>query len=292
MTTFTSEEFTGYEFVCTSEDANVGFKHVCRVMKDDTEIVKAVVNWGNRTWEFYQYQSVYEQARDLLKDKIENPNKEELKLDHDFLCNLINEGYIYDYAEDDRGNTYIMVDTWSQVEEGSVWYKLVQLAKKDLLKPSVNQTMLALEHEFVFTDEYSKCGECGKLINTQWGEGKFIEDNWYYDYYCNDCINNNSEIIECLVREARETFEKEVPVEVSEDVIEEMGYAPVLNKTYFSFMRDNWTADTYISKDKAREICEILGGFVKRGAVQQFDVLFHIFVPVDKLEEAEEMLEN
>ena len=290
MTTFTNEEFTGYEFVCTSEGANVGFKHVCKVMKDDTEVVKAVVNWGNRTWESYPYQSVYEQAKSLLRDKISN--KEELKLDHDFLYNLINGDYIYDYAKDDRGDTYIMVDTWSQVEEGSVWDKLVQLAKKNMLKPSVNQTMLALEREFVFTDEYSKCAECGKLINTQWGEGKFIDDNWYYGYYCNDCINSNSEIIEHLVEKAKEDFEKAVPVEVSEDTIEEMGYAPVLNKTYFSFMRDNWTADTYISEDKAKEICETFDGFVKLGAVQQFDVLFHIFVPVDKLEEAEEMLEN
>ena len=292
MTTFTTEEFTGYEFVCTSEGANVGFKHVCKVMKDDTEVVKAVVNWGNRTWESYPYQSVYEQAKALLKDKIENPNKEELKLDHNFLYNLISECYIYDYAKDDRGDTYIMVDTWSQVEEGSVWDKLVQLAKKNMLKPSVNQTVLALEREFVFTDEYSKCSECGKLINTQWGEGKFIDSAYDYGYYCNDCINNDSGIIKYLVEEAKEDFEKAVTVEVSEDTIEEMGYAPVLNKTYFSFMRDNWTADTYISEDKARKICETFGGFVKLGAVQQFDVLFHIFVPVDKLEEAEEMLEN
>lgn len=288
---FTCEEFTGYKFICETTDANVGFKHICKVLNSNgEEITKAVINWGNRTYEYYPYQSVYEQAKSLLRDKISN--KEELKLDHNFLYNLINEGYICDYAEDDRGDTYILVDTWSQVEEGSVWDKLVQLAKKNMLKPSVNQTMLALEREFVFTDEYTKCDECGKLINTQWGEGKFIEDNWYYGYYCNDCINNDSGIIKYLVEKAKEDFNKAVPVEVSEDTIEEMGYAPVLNKTYFSFMRDNWTADTYITEDKAREICETFNGFVKLGAVQQFDTLFHIFVPVDRLEEAEEMLEN
>ncbi|MBO7732198.1 MAG: hypothetical protein J6S67_06590 [Methanobrevibacter sp.] len=292
---FTCEEFTGYKFLCETTDANVGFKHICKVLDVNGEEVKgakSVINWGNRTWEGYQYQSVFESSKSKLAEILEGNKEEAIELDYGFLYNLINYDYIHDYAEDESGDTYIMVDTWSQVEEGSVWDKLVQLAKKGMLKPSINKTMLALEREFVFTDEYTKCDECGKLINTQWGEGKFIEDDWYYGYYCNDCINSNSEIIDYLVEEAKEDFEKAVPVEVSKDIIGEMGYAPILNETYFSFMRDNWTADTYITEDKAKEICETFGGFVKLGAVQQFDVLFHIFVPVDELEEAEEMLEN
>ena len=287
---FTSEEFTGYKFLCETTGANVGFKHICRAMKDGEEVVKAVVNWGNRTWESYQYQSVFEQAKALLKDKLNGV--EEVELDYDFLYNLIDGYYIVGYAKDDRGDTYIMVDSWSQVEEGSVWDKLVQLAKKNMLKPSVNQTMLALDREFVFTDEYTKCEECGKLINTTYGEGILVEDNWYYGYYCADCINDNTEIVEWLVNRAKNDFKWAVSVEVSDDIIEELGYAPVLDKTYFSFDSGNWTSDTYISEEQATEICEKFGGFAKLGAVQQFDTLFHIFVPIDKVEEANRELKG
>ena len=292
---FTSEEFTGYKFICETTGANVGFKHICKVFNADGEEVekaKSIVNWGNRTWESYQYQSVFESSKGKLAEIIDNNGVEEpkQKLDYDFLYNLINYGYIYDYAEDESGDTYIMADTWSQVEEGSVWDKLVQLAKKGMLKPSVNETMIALEREFVFTDEYTKCEECGKLLNTTYGEGTFIEDNWYYGYYCNDCINSNEEMISYLVDRAKEDFEKAVPVEVSEDTIEEMGYSLIADGKDFSFDRENWTADLNISESTAKEVCREFGGFVKISHVQQFDVLFTIYVPTDSVEEANNLI--
>ena len=48
MTIFTDENFTGYEFRCTASNANVGYKHVCEVYKDNTIIPKctATVTWG------------------------------------------------------------------------------------------------------------------------------------------------------------------------------------------------------------------------------------------------------
>ena len=62
---FTDEEFKGYEFRCETTNANVGFKHVCRVFNGDIEVeeAKAVVNWGNRTWEAYQYASVLKESK-------------------------------------------------------------------------------------------------------------------------------------------------------------------------------------------------------------------------------------
>ena len=65
---FTDEKFEGYEFRCTTESANTGFKHVCRVFKDNIEVedVKSVVNWGNRTWEPYQNACLLEISKDKL----------------------------------------------------------------------------------------------------------------------------------------------------------------------------------------------------------------------------------
>ena len=291
-TTFTSEEFSGYKFLCETTGANVGFKHVCKVFNKDGEEVekaKSIINWGNRTWESYQYQSVFESSKGKLSEIINgNTEEEELELDYDFLYNLISNSYIYDYAKDEHGDTYIMVESWSDVEEGSVWYKLVELAKKNMLKPSVNKTMLALEREFVFTDEYVKCEECGKLCNTTWGEAKFVES--CYQYLCYDCINSNEEIISDLVEEAKEDFTKAITVDVSDEILNDLGYEDVLNGESFSFDRENWTADKYISEGTARKFCETFNGFAKLTHVQQFDVLFTIFVPNEELEEARKYL--
>ena len=73
MTVFTDEKFAGYEFRCTTTSANTGFKHVCEVYKDNEPIeeCKSVVNWGNRTWEPYQYASVLESAKDRLTDLLD-----------------------------------------------------------------------------------------------------------------------------------------------------------------------------------------------------------------------------
>ena len=293
---FTCEEFTGYKFVCDSSSANVGFKHICKVIDVNGEEVKgasSVINWGNRTWESYQYQSVFESSKSKLAEILNNEVSEEaIELDYGFLNTLANYEYIYDYAENKYGDTYILVDSWSQVEEGSVWDKLVKLAEKNMLKPSINKTMLALANEFVFTDEYTKCEECGKLLNTSYGEGTFIEDNWYYGYYCNDCINSNSEIIDYLIEKAKGDFRSAIPVEtISNSVLEELGYSLIADGKDFSFMRDNWTADLHISMDKAKEVCSELGGFVKISNVQQFDTLFYIYVPTDKVEEANSMID-
>ena len=95
MKTFTDEKFNGYEFRCERTSANVGFKHVCRVFdKDNNEVEKAksVVNWGNRTWEPYQYASVYEQSKGLLADVLEGVKEPEYNTD--FLSTLADYGYI------------------------------------------------------------------------------------------------------------------------------------------------------------------------------------------------------
>lgn len=292
--TFTTEEFTGYTFVCDTTSANVGFKHICKVYKDNEEdkgeIVKAVINWGNRTWESYPYQSVYEQAKSLLADKLKGTKEEQTELDYDFLSELANSGYIYDYAEDESGDTYIMADGWSQIKEGSVWHKLVELAKANRLKPSVNQTMLTLEDNYVFTDEYTRCSECGKLLNLCYAEGTLIENNWYCGYYCNDCINSNQELIQILVDKALNDYEYGIPAEVDSEILEGMGYSPVAEGKDFSFMSDNWTADLHISREDMNKICEEYNGFIKIAHVQQFDVLFNIFVPTDKVEKANKEL--
>ena len=276
--------------MCTTEDANTGFNHVCRVYKDDEEVLKTRVNWGNRTWESYQYASVFEQAKSLLYDKL---NGEKTELDTDFLDKLVFDDYIYGYGEDEDGYNHILVDSWKQVDEGSVWDKLLNLAKKNLLKPSVAATMLALEDSQLFTDEYGFCDECGKIYNHQWGDLKITD----YGYVSDNCIKENPEYLEELVNKAKEDFESAVPATISLKALEELGYEPIGDiDEPFSCSESQWGERrwgySYADIDFLKKLCEMYGGFAKIDSVQQFDSTFYIMLPVDCIKEGNRALET
>ena len=303
MTVFTDEKFQGYEFRCTTEPANTGFKHVCRVFKDNIEVeeAKAVINWGNRTWEPYTYASVLESAKDRVQcfviDKHEKP-----VIDYDFLNTLADRGYIFDYGDMEDGETVIIFDGWYQVEgedereyvEGqgmiktgrfikSVYAKLVELANKNLLKPSINSTIKNVE--YVFSDEYERCWECGTVHNTQYGDLTYLEGADML--LCGNCINT-SEHVEELIEEAKDNFSKALKPTIHQDIIEELGYTLVTDET-FSFDREFWGA-TYMTEDFAREFVDKYDGFVQIYEVAQFVVPFQIWVNNDKLDEAREVI--
>lgn len=302
MTTFTDEKFNSYEFRCTTEDANVGFKHVCRVYdtRDNLEIAnaKAVINWGNRTWESYQYQSVYEQSKQKLSDILSGSKRPEF--DTEFLYNLANGGYIYDYGELEDGELVVVFDGWYEkegrkeyndetheweVKEKSVWAKLEELSEKGLLKPSVKYTIDNIE--CVFTDEYAKCDDCQKYYNTQWGELTWVEE--LDMYLCDNCINSEDSV-SALIEDAKENFKQALKPTIKDSIIEDLGYSKVTDEE-FSFARDTWGETRWgcinVSQDQVEDFCQRHGGFVKIACVEQFDCPFYIYVPDEELEDAQ-----
>ena len=305
MTVFTDEKFEGYEFRCEITSANVGFKHVCRVYdKNNKEVEKAksVVNWGNRTWEAYQYASVFEQSKELLADILEGAKKPEINTN--FLNTLANYGYINDYGLLGDSDEYvILMDSWDQVEgsdereyvEGkgmvktgrfnkSVYAKLIDLANEGRLKQDITYTLL--NTDYVFTDEYCRCYNCGRVFNLQYGE--LTEVN--YELLCDNCIADSTEAIESLIDEAKEDFRKALKPTVNQDTISSLGYSLVTDET-FSFDREFWGA-TYISKDYVAEFIEKYNGFVQIYEVAQFVTPFQIWVANDMLEQAQAEINN
>lgn len=300
MRTFTDENFQGYEFRCTTEPANTGFKHVCHVFKDNIEIeeAKAVINWGNRTWESYQYQSVFEESKSRLQDLLDGVKEPEIN--YDFLNTLADRGYIHDYGNMEDGETVIIFDSWNQVEgedereyvEGqgmiktgrfikSVYAKLVELADKNLLKPSINSTIKNVD--YVFSDEYERCWECGTIHNTYYGDLTMADDM----YVCDECVNTHGRV-ESLIEEAREDMRKALKPTIHQDIIEELGYTLVTDET-FSFDREFWGA-TYMTEDFADKFIHDFDGFIQIYAVHQFVVPFQLWVSNDKLDEAREVI--
>lgn len=304
MTVFTSEEFKGYEFRCTTASANTGFKHICEVYKNNNPIDEclSVVNWGNRTWESYTYQSVFESSKAKLQEFLEGIEKPEI--DTDFLNRLANEGYIHDYGEIEDGETVILMDSWEQVEgkeerqyiEGqgmvktgnftkSVYAKLCDLAEKGLLKPSVQSTIQNVE--YVFTDEYDKCWECGTVHNTYYGNLTYVEEEGML--LCDKCMSS-PERVTMLIEKAKEDFRKALKPTVEENIIKELGYSLVTTDT-FSFAKDRYFVNN-VTEEWVQDFIERYDGFVQIYQVEQFDCPFQIWVSNENLSEAQAEVEH
>lgn len=304
---FTDEKFEGFEFRCETTSANVGFKHVCRVFdKDNNEVdkAKAVINWGNRTWEKYQFASVFEQSKSLLADILEGNNENKPEINTDFLNTLADHEYISDYGLLQDSDEYvILMDSWNQVEgsdereyvEGkgmvktgkfnkSVYAKLIDLANEGRLKQDITYTLL--NTDYVFTDEYCRCYNCGRIFNTQYGE--LTEVN--YELLCDDCIADSTEAIEDLIDKAKEDFRHALKPTVNQDTISSLGYSLVTDET-FSFEREFWGA-TYMTTDYVAEFIEKYNGFVQIYEVAQFVTPFQIWVADDMLEQAQAEINN
>ena len=303
MQIFTDENFSGYEFRCTSASANTGFKHVCEVYKNNEPIdsCMSVVNWGNRTWESFQYATVLQDSKDKLTNLLDGIEKPEI--DYDFLNTLANEGYIHDYGDMESGETVILMDGWYQVdgdshyedehdEEGnytgfhkvidrpSVYHKLYELAEKGLLKPSINSTIL--NTDYVFTDEYEKCWECGTVHNTQYGDLTYVEEEGLL--LCDKCLSSPDRV-ESLINDAKDDFRKALKPTIDQSIIEDLGYTLVTDET-FSFDKEFWGA-TYMTEEDADKFIHKYNGFIQIYQVAQFVVPFQIWVPNDRLEDAQ-----
>ena len=303
MQVFTDKNFEGYEFRCTSTSANTGFKHICEVYKDNAPIeeCKSVINWGNRTWEPYQYASVFEESKGRLQDFIDGIKKPEL--DYDFLYNLVNRDIITDYGELENGETIILFDSWEQIEgkeertfvkgEGMVetgkfikspYAKLKELAEKGLLKPSVQYTINNVG--FVFSDQFQRCDDCGKFYDYSWGDLTYIEEEGMM--LCDNCINSPDRV-KSLIEEAKEDMRKALKPTVSQSIIEGLGYS-LIDTDLFSFAPDRYfvnnTTEEYIDK-----FIHKYNGFVQIYQVEQFDCPFQIWVPTEELEKAQKEID-
>lgn len=304
MITFTAEEFKDYEFRCESASANTGFKHVCKVYKEGELIEEctSVVNWGNRTWESYQYATVFEDSKSKLQSLLDGHKEPEI--DFTFLNNLVCQDVITDWGELESGEVVIMFDTWEQVEgteerewvegEGmqktgkftkSPYAKLKDLAEKNLLKPSAQYIIDNIE--YVFTDQFMKCDECGTLHDYTWGDLTYDEEDGLM--LCDKCINSPDRVA-TLIESAKEDMRSALKPTIDQSIIESLGYTLVTEET-FSFEREFWGA-LYMSEKYADDFIHKHGGFIQIYEVAQFVTPFQIWIPNSKLECARNDLKN
>lgn len=292
------EKFTQLGFTFSGEyTANqIGSTYHCIVKdKDGNEVVHTTCSYGNASGHGYAVMGARTSAVEKLNAYIENPNPIQDEIDTDFLYNLVNWGYISDYGYDTDGDLILLFDSWEQLEGRedrntdevypSVFAKLVKLGEKGLLKPSIKRTLDKAETGF--TDSMRRCDGCGKIINIEW-EGLHWIDSLGQEL-CNDCLNETDEAIEELIEQAKDDFSKAVPVMISEDKIEELGYEKLDTDKDFS-SRYTWGEEDWSCHNVHAEVCDKwckeFDGFAKLVWVGQFDAQFQLYFPSDRVEEA------
>ena len=305
-------EKLGYTFTSKYTPNKIGSTyHVIVTDKDGKEVVHTKCSYGNGSGHGYAVMGAKEDAIAELKAYIEREDKETEKVEYDtnFLSTLLEWGYISEYGYDTNDNLTILFDSWEQlqgkshyeddydkngeyksfhtvIDRPSVFQKLRDLADRDLLKPSITKTIQ--EAECCFTDEYSVCMECGRIINREWEGLHWIEE--LSMEICDDCLNDSDEAIECLIEEAREDFKKALPVMISEDKIEEMGYTKLDENDDFSTRMEQWGEYSYgchnVHHSVIEELCKKYNGFPKLTGVWQFDAEYNAYFPTSTVEKA------
>lgn len=304
MHTVATDEFTGYTFEITEEPNSTGHRIICTAYNDKHEAVTSATSaYGNGSGYGYAKMGAIEGCKANLQALIDNnfnmPKEEPYDLD--FLYRINCEYYIAGFGElGSNGELVILMDSWEQVEgadereyiqgqgmvktgnfKKSVYAKLVDLAKKNLLKPSINRTIL--EVEYVFTDEYDVCDRCGKVYNRTWDTIQYVESAG--EVLCADCINEDDDVITGMIDEASENFRKALPVEISEEAIERLGYVKVSNEQDFSTRFSSWGEEAWGAYntpiDVVERVCKMYGGFPKLTGVWQFDCEYTLYFPAD-----------
>jgi hypothetical protein len=297
----------GYTFTSKYTPNKLGNTyHVIVTDKDGNEVVHTQCSYGNGSGHGYAMSGAETQAVAELKAIIEGRVSTKEEYDTDFLSRLLEWGYITEYGYSKQGELLIMFDSWNQVEgrrkwddekhnwvqiDKSVYAKLVDLADKNLLKPSVNKTIK--EVEFVFSDEYMRCDSCGCICHTTWDGIHYVEGTG--EVLCDDCINESDEAIESLIEEAKDDFSKALPVMISEDKIKELGYEAV-DDTDFSTRSSQWGEDSWschnLDTDTCKRLCCDYDGFAKLTGVYQFEAEFQLYFPSNTVEQAKEELKT
>ena len=298
----------GYTFTSKYTPCNVGSTyHVIVTDKDENEVVHTQSSYGNGSGHGYAMSFAQNDAVAQLKAIIEGKEVVKEEYDKDFLYKLANWEYIRDYGYSKQGELLIMFDSWNEVEgrkewndktekwevkTKSVYAKLQELAEKNLLKPSINKTIK--EVEFVFSDEYMVCNECGCICHTTWDGVRYVEG--LGEVLCDDCINESESAIEALIEEAKDDFSKALPVMISEDKLTEMGYEKLDEETDFSTRYETWHEESWgchnVNHSVVEKLCMKYNGFPKITGTWQFDSEYNAFFPSETIDLAREELKT
>lgn len=138
-----------------------------------------------------------------------------------------------DVAEDEDGETYCIFDGWDDVK------KFVEKAG-EILGIEGDTKDCEIERElnvsFVFSDEYTTCTDCGKVIRTSpsgysWQPDFYVGDGFIA---CNKCFNDTEDYQEAYIQEKINSPKNAINGLISDSQLEELGFVKINKDSYES----------------------------------------------------------
>jgi hypothetical protein len=148
---------------------------------------------------------------------------------NDKLCKIIDvfeENGMYDdiylqWAEDHDGNYYAIVDSNSDEN------KFVNFVQETVdIEDNIERD---LELEIVYSDEYTTCTDCGKIIRTSpdsysWQPDFYVGDGFIV---CNVCFNDEEDYQEAYIKDKINNPKSAINGLVTEKQLEELGFEKI-----------------------------------------------------------------
>lgn len=194
----------------------------------------------------------------------------------DKVMDYINENQIWDdicmnIADDHEGNTYIICESWDNVNKlADVVRDVLGIEEEKVL---VNEL---LGVEVVFSDEYTTCSDCHHVIRTSpdsyhWQPNFYVGDGFIV---CSECFNDDEYYQEEYLEDKINNPKQAVNGLMTEEQIEELGFKKLDNEYERGLYNINDNPET-IYKALSKDFEEVLF-YINN--VEQFRINFIAFV--------------
>jgi len=210
-----------------------------------------------------------------------NEAQEKIELTSEIVNDLYDSGVDFQEAEDEDGKVFLIVYGWDTIKQ------MQQIIKPDF-KPEDEYDTSVIDNlkdvEWGFSDEWSRCDECGKVIRTQPDSYSFVPDYWVTDgeILCGDCVRGNhaEEYVQSLINK-----ERLANTILTDDNLEELGFIRI---------ESDFESGWYDRNDSPKEILQTAldkhpnGEFLFSISGQaQFATQFELWAREESLEEEE-----
>jgi hypothetical protein len=194
----------------------------------------------------------------------------------DTVYEYIRENHVWDdiymdITEDQDDNTYIIVDSHSDIDKlHAVVKEVLDIQEEKFYVDEV------LEVEIVFSDEYTTCSDCHKIIRTSPNSYHWQPDFYMGDGFivCNKCFNEQEDYQEAYIEDKINDPKTAINGLVSEEQLEQLGFERI-NEEYESgwYHKEDNPEEIY---DKLSDKYEEIVFFINN--VEQFRINFVTFV--------------
>jgi hypothetical protein len=191
-----------------------------------------------------------------------------------------NEGQLWDNismmdGEDSSGEHYCIFDQCEDVNKFTA--HVIEILGLDVDTKDY-EIESELETNFVFSDEYTTCDDCGHVVRTSPNSY-----GWQPDYYmgdgfivCGDCFRNNEEYQENYLQDKINNSKSAVNGLIKEDQLNELGFSKWNKDSYESEWYDGQNDDPAVIYDKLQDGYRDIIFFID--STGQFDIHFSVWI--------------